>query len=68
MDNNEIKGQVIERLPNAMLKIRYEDKEYLCYISGKMRLNKIQVLVGDWVLVKLDPYGGKTTNRIIKRY
>lgn len=27
-----------------------------CYISGKMKRNKIQIVVGDRVRVKVDPY------------
>lgn len=42
-----------------------ESKEILCYLSGKMRLHRIRVLVGDKVAVELDPYGGK--GRIVKR-
>lgn len=60
-------GIVIESLPNAFFKIKREDtgKEMLAYLSGKMRLNRIRVLIGDKVLVLPDPYGGK--GRIIKR-
>ena len=64
----EIEAQIIESLPNALYKVVSSDgKEYLAYIAGKMRMNKIRVLVGDKVRVKLDPYKGKTTNRIIRR-
>jgi translation initiation factor IF-1 len=63
----EIEAQVIESLPNARYKVEHEGKEYVCYVAGKMRMNKIAVLVGDWVRVILDPYGGKETNRIIRR-
>jgi translation initiation factor IF-1 len=41
------------------------DEEVLSYLSGKMRLHRIRVLVGDKVLLELEPYGGKA--RIIKR-
>jgi translation initiation factor IF-1 len=40
-------------------------EEILTYLSGKMRLHRIRVLIGDRVLVETDPYGGK--GRIIKR-
>ncbi len=42
-----------------------DEKGMLAYLSGNMRLHRIRVLVGDKVLVKLDPYGGK--GRITKR-
>ncbi len=42
-----------------------EKKEILAYLSGKMRMHRIKVLIGDFVEIVLDPYGGK--GRIIKR-
>lgn len=60
-------GVVTEALPNTMFKVKLEDREEeeLTYLAGKMRLYRIRVLVGDKVLVQLDPYGGK--GRIVKR-
>lgn len=60
-------GVVNEALPNALfrVKLKNEEKEVLAYLSGKMRLNKIKVLIGDSVEVVLDPYGGKV--RIVRR-
>ncbi|OGZ03812.1 MAG: translation initiation factor IF-1 [Candidatus Lloydbacteria bacterium RIFCSPHIGHO2_01_FULL_41_20] len=61
-------GLVIEAMPSALFKIKLNsDKEILAYLSGKMRLHRIKVLVGDRVSVKLDEYGGKTSSRIVKR-
>ena len=61
------KGMVVEALPNTMFRVELENREVLlCYLSGKMRLHRIRVLVGDKVEVELDPYGGK--GRIIKRF
>jgi translation initiation factor IF-1 len=68
MDNKEIKARVIETLPNLMYKVQTEDgNEYICYVSGRMKLHKIFVSIGDTVLVILDPYKGKATNRITRR-
>jgi translation initiation factor IF-1 len=60
-------GVVMEALPNIMFKVKIdgEDQEILSYLSGKMRLHRIRVLVGDKVLLELEPYGGKA--RITKR-
>lgn len=60
-------GTVVEALPNIMFKVQLdgEDKEILTYLSGKMRLHRIRVLVGDRVVLELEPYGGKA--RITKR-
>jgi len=41
------------------------EKEILAYLSGKMRMHRIKVLIGDSVEIVLDPYGGK--GRIVKR-
>lgn len=60
-------GVVVESLPNIMFRVKLDDteEEILSYLSGKMRLHRIRVLVGDKVLLELEPYGGKA--RIIKR-
>lgn len=64
----EIKGGIIEEaLPNTLFKVNLDGEggKILAYLSGKMRLHKIRVLVGDHVEVVLDPYGGRA--RIVKR-
>ncbi|MFZ2484371.1 MAG: translation initiation factor IF-1 [Minisyncoccia bacterium] len=69
-------GTVVESLPNIMFRVQLdqtsngngeqeENSEILAYLAGKMRLHRIRVLVGDKVLLELEPYGGKA--RIIKR-
>ncbi len=60
-------AQVIEALPNTFFKVVRDDtgEEMLTYLSGKMRLHRIRVMVGDKVIVEIDPYGGK--GRIVKR-
>ncbi|MEI6399899.1 MAG: translation initiation factor IF-1 [bacterium] len=59
------KGIVTEALPNTLFRIECDGKEVLAYLSGKMRMHRIKVLVGDNVEVVLDPYGGK--GRVVKR-
>ncbi len=63
----KIVGTVIEALPNILFRIVPEgtEKDFLAYLSGKMRMNKIRVLVGDRVEVTVDPYGGR--GRIVRR-
>ncbi len=60
-------GRVTEALPNTFFRVTREDtsEELIAYLAGKMRLNRIRVLVGDRVEIKIDPYGGK--GRISKR-
>src|SRR4051812_379308 len=64
----EMRGQVVELLPNAMFRVRLEnDHEILGHTAGKMRKNRIRVLVGDEVLVELTPYDltkGRITSRL----
>jgi len=63
----ELKGEVIESLPNATFKVRLEDKRIiLCHLSGKMRIHHIKVMVGDWVSLEMTPYD-ETKGRIIQR-
>jgi len=54
-------GLVTELLPNAMFRIEVKDsgEEVIGFLSGKMRKFRIKVLVGDTVLMVVDPYGGK---------
>lgn len=57
---------VVESLPNAMFRVELEDgRQVLTYLSGKMHINKIRVLVGDKVAVQLDQYGER--GRIVRR-
>lgn len=58
-------GMVTEALPNALFRVKLQEKEILAYLSGKMRLNRIKVLIGDSVEMVLDPYGGR--GRIVRR-
>ena len=65
-ETQEVQGVVEEALPNTLFRVSLESGEViLTYLAGKMRLHRIKVLVGDKVLVKLDPYGGK--GRITRR-
>jgi len=66
------KGLITEALPSTLFRVSIEDKEkqsgereILAYLSGKMRMHRIKVLIGDHVEVVLDQYGGK--GRIVKR-
>jgi translation initiation factor IF-1 len=62
----DVQGVVEEALPNTLFRVSLPTGELqLCYLAGKMRLHRIKVLVGDKVLVRLDPYGGK--GRITRR-
>lgn len=63
----EIEGIVVEKLPNAMFKVKLENEHIvLGHISGKLRMNFIKILPGDKVTMELSPYD-LTKGRIIWR-
>ncbi len=75
------RGVITESLPSTLFRVKIparnasqsdaggedkeDEKEILAYLSGKMRMHRIKVLIGDSVEVVLDSYGGK--GRIVKR-
>jgi translation initiation factor IF-1 len=64
--SEEVQGIVEEALPNTLFRVSLGNGEViLVYLAGKMRLHRIKVLVGDKVMITLDPYGGK--GRITRR-
>ena len=69
MDDNEdietIEGRVVEALPSTLFRVDTGGgKTLISYLGGRMRVHKIKVLVGDKVMVQVDPYG---KGRIVKR-
>ena len=64
----EMRGRVVELLPNAMFRVELENgHEVLAYLAGKMRKYYIRVLPGDHVRVQITPYD-LTRGRIIRRF
>ena len=64
----EFTGVVLELLPNAMFKVKLDNNhEVLAHTSGKLRKNRIRVLVGDKVDVEMTPYD-LTKGRIVYRH
>lgn len=65
--NNLTFGTVVEALPNTLFRVELENSKevILAYLAGKMRMNRIRVLIGDRVELELDPYGGRA--RITRR-
>jgi len=53
----EFTGVVTELLPNATFRVKLDnDHIILAHTSGKMRKNRIRVLLGDKVTVEMTPY------------
>lgn len=68
MDKPSVFGIVEECLPNSQFRVTTDDgRSVIAYAAGKIKMNRIRILVGDRVRVELDPAGGKTTNRLVWR-
>lgn len=64
----EMNGEVVELLPAANFRVKLENgQEILAHLSGRMRLNRIMLLMGDKVKVEISPYDLKK-GRVTVRY
>ena len=58
----EVLGRVLDCLPGAQFKVEIEDENYPSglivqgHLSGKMRVNYIKIIPGDYVNIELSPY------------
>lgn len=63
----QTEGRVEEVLPNAMFRVRITDNHVItAIISGRMRQNRIQILLGDRVRIEMSPYD-MTKGRVVYR-
>jgi translation initiation factor IF-1 len=67
-DSIPAEGTVVDKLPNALFKVRLHSSEHevLAQVSGKIRKNSIRILLGDRVSIEMLPYDlsrGKITYR-----
>ena len=61
-------GEVLDCLPNTMFRVKLDsDHELIATLSGKMRKNKIRVLLGDRITVEMSHYD-LSKGRIIFRF
>ena len=65
----EMSGVVVDKQPNAYFKVKINDTDHmvLATISGRMRRNRIRILMGDRVDIELSPYD-LTKGRITYRH
>ncbi len=64
----EMDGEVTELLPAAMFRVRLVNGHViLCHLSGKMRMFRIRLLLGDKIRAQMTPYD-LTKGRIVYRY
>lgn len=65
----ELTGKVIEVLPNSTFRVQPDglDSIVLCYMGGRLKQNKIKVILGDPVKIEMSPYDltkGRITYRM----
>ncbi|NRA73786.1 MAG: translation initiation factor IF-1 [Rickettsiales bacterium] len=63
----EFQGKVTEALPNTMFRVTLENgHQIIAHASGKIKKNRIRIIVGDNVKVEMTPYD-LTKGRIVHR-
>lgn len=63
----DLEGEIIEILPNQMFKVRLDNNHVVtCYTGGKLRQNRIRLVMADRVTVEMTPYD-LSKGRIIYR-
>ncbi|MBR2840777.1 MAG: translation initiation factor IF-1 [Bacilli bacterium] len=66
----ELEGVVTEKLPRDGFVVELENgQKIMAHVSGKMRMHKIRILLGDKVKVELSPYDltrGRITYRVTR--
>ncbi len=64
----ELKGVIEELLPATTFKVKLESGQIIhAHLSGKIRMNKIRMSIGDSVKVEMTPYD-LTKGRITYRF
>lgn len=66
---DEVYGVVQEERPNSqyLVKLESDERDLLCYLGGKLKMNHVRIVIGDRVRILPDKYGGNGTNRITWR-
>ncbi len=61
-------GLVLELLPNATFRVKLDNNHVIiAHTSGRMRKNRIRILIGDKIKVEMTPYD-LSKGRVIHRY
>jgi len=64
----EVEGVVEEVLPSTTFRVKLNDgRLILAYLSGRLRLHQIRILLGDRVKIEMSPYD-LTKGRITYRF
>jgi translation initiation factor IF-1 len=67
-DMMRLDGRITELLPNATFRIQLDVTKavIVAYIGGKLRKHRINILLGDKVVVEMSPYD-LTRGRVVYR-
>lgn len=64
----ELEGAISEVLPGNMFRVTLGNQHVItCYTNGRLRQNKIKIIMGDRVRVEMSPYDmskGRITYRL----
>jgi translation initiation factor IF-1 len=65
----ELTGRIEEVLPNSTFRVKVDNMSQivLCYMGGRLKQNKIKVILGDNVRIEMSPYDltkGRITYRM----
>lgn len=65
----ELTGKVTEVLPNSTFRVQPQgmNTHVLCYMGGRLKQNKIKVILSDLVKIEMSPYDltkGRITYRM----
>ena len=64
----KLEGKILQVLPNQTFKVELENGHIItCYTGGRLRKNKIRMILGDKVRVEMTPYDlskGRITFRL----
>ena len=64
----ELEGIIVDVMPNQTFKVELENQHVVvCYTSGRLRQNRIRLVLGDQVKIEMTPYDmtkGRITYRL----
>tara|TARA_B110000503_G_scaffold116090_1_gene174872 strand:+ start:686 stop:907 length:222 start_codon:yes stop_codon:yes gene_type:complete len=54
----ELEGEIIDVLPNQMFRVKLDNSghEIVAYTGGRMRQNRIRIILGDRVRIEMSAY------------
>lgn len=68
-----VEGAIEEVLPDGFYRVKIIDEKYpreeplLCKVAGRMKINFIKIIQGDYVTIEISPYD-LTRGRIVYRH